>query len=47
MYHKVDELCEERGSFFLIVSFRILLLRHYNLLSVIKCHFSSIGHRFV
>ena len=39
MYRKVDELCEGRGSFILIVSFCMLLLKHYSLLTVIKCKF--------
>lgn len=47
MYHKVDELCEERCSFILIVSFLMLIFWHYNLLTIMKCHFSSVGPHFV
>lgn len=47
MYHKVDELCEEKGLLYLNRCLCVLLLRHYNLFTIIKCHFSSIRPHFI
>lgn len=42
MHHRVDELCEEKGLLYLNIFLCVLLLWHYNLFTIIKCHFSSI-----
>lgn len=47
MNHKVDELCEEKGLLYLNSFLCVLLLWHYNLFTIIKCHFSSLRPHFI